>query len=103
TLTTQSVSTTTQLVTQNVTQTVVRSASTTTLTTQSVSTTTQVSYIPFYGKSVLSNTIAIFIGGFILGLDPIAFPLALLGFLMLIKASIRREPMALVALVLLLS
>jgi len=103
TLTTQSVSTTTQLVTQNVTQTVVRSASTTTLTTQSVSTTTQVSYIPFYGKSVLSNTIAIFIGGLILGWGPIAFPLALVGFLILTKASIRREPMALAALVLVLS
>ena len=103
TLTTQSVSTTTQLVTQNVTQTVIRSASTSTLTTQSVSTTTQVSYIPFYGKSVLSNTIAIFIGGLILGWGPIAFPLALVGFLILTKASIRREPMALAALVLVLS
>src|SRR3989454_238990 len=103
TLTPQSVSTTTQLVTQNVTQTVVRGASTTTLTTQSVSTTTQVSYIPFYGKSVLSNTIAIFIGGLFLGWGPIAFPLALVGFLILTKASIRREPMALAALVLVLS
>ena len=95
--------TSTKVVTQNVTQTVVRSASTTTLTTQSVSTTTQVSYIPFYGKSVLSNTIAIFIGGLILGWGPIAFPLALVGFLILTKASIRREPMALTALVLVLS
>src|SRR5438093_3076232 len=103
TLTTQSVSTTTQLVTQNVTQTIIQGASTTTLTTQSVSTTTQVSYIPFYGKSVLSNTIAIFIGGLILGWGPIAFPLALVGFLILTKASIRREPMALTALVLVLS
>src|SRR2546425_4409616 len=103
TLTTQSVSTTTQLVTQNVTQTIIRGASTTTLTTQSVSTTTQVSYIPFYGKSVLSNTIAIFIGGLILGWGPIAFPLALVGFLILTRASIRREPMALAALVLVLS
>src|SRR3989441_2091567 len=91
TLTTQSVSTTTQLVTQNVTQTVIRSASTTTLTTQSVSTTTQVIYIPFYGKSVLSTTIAIFIGGLILGWGPIAFPLALVGFLILTRASFRLD------------
>ena len=93
----------TKVVTQNVTQTIIQGASTTTLTTQSVSTTTQVSYIPFYGKSVLSNTIAIFIGGLILGWGPIAFPLALVGFLILTKASIRREPMALTALVLVLS
>ena len=93
----------TKVVTQNVTQTIIQGASTTTLTTQSVSTTTQVSYIPFYGKSVLSNTIAIFIGGLILGWGPIAFPLALVGFLILTKASIRREPMALAALVLVLS
>jgi len=51
----------------------------------------------------LSNTIAIFIGGLILGWGPIAFPLALVGFLILTKASIRREPMALAALVLVLS
>jgi hypothetical protein len=73
------------------------------VTTQSVTTTTQVTYIPFYGRSVFSNTIAIFIGGLFLGWGPIAFPLALIGFLILTKASLRREPMALAFLILALS
>jgi hypothetical protein len=92
-----------------VTQTIVRNSTTTTVTTRSVFTTTSVvvsteaGYVPFYGRSLLLNTIAIFIGGLFLGWGPIAFPMAFLGFLVLSKASWRREPIALGLFVMVLS
>jgi hypothetical protein len=99
--------------TKNVTQTrTIVSNSTTstlTLTTQSVETTTsvvattQTTYVPFYGKSLLLNTVAIFVGGIILGWGPIAFPIALIGFVILTKAAVRRDPVKLALLILAIS
>jgi hypothetical protein len=99
----------TQIVTQ--TQTTVQNSTTSTLTitTESVETTTsvtastQTTYVPFYGKSLLLNTIAIFVGGIILGWGPIAFPIALIGFVILTKASVRRDPIKLGLLILVVS
>jgi len=110
--TTSVVVTNTGVFTQNVTQTetVVQNSttSTVTVTTQSVETTTSVvstppAYVPFYGKSLLLNTIAIFVGGIILGWGPIAFPVALIGFVILTKGSGRRDPIKLALLILVVS
>jgi len=101
--------TNTGIFTQNVTETLVRNSTTITVTTRSVYTTTsivvtsQASYVPFYGRSLLLNTVAIFLGGIFLGWGPIAFPMALLGFFILTKASWRREPVSLALLLLVLS
>jgi hypothetical protein len=105
--------TNTGVFTQNVTQTqtIVQNSttSTVTVTTQSVETTTsvvakpQTTYVPFYGKSLLLNTAAIFVGGIILGWGPIAFPIALIGFVILTKSSVRRDPIRLALLILVIS
>ena len=59
--------------------------------------------VPIFGTSILSNTLVIFIGGIILGWGPIAFPIAVIGLLILMRASFRRDRMAQAILILVFS
>lgn len=75
---------------------------TTTTTTNVIHTTiissVQVSY-PFYAKSLLLNTLVIFVGGVFIGWGPITFVVGLLGFLLLVRDSARRrQPLSLLIL-----
>ncbi|MDA4118184.1 MAG: hypothetical protein OK455_07555 [Thaumarchaeota archaeon] len=63
----------------------------------------KVSSVSLSGAPVLSNTMLIFIGGIFLGWGPIAFPLALIGLIILIRTTLRRDPKALALLILALS
>jgi hypothetical protein len=85
------------VVTQNVTKTIGANTTTfrSTFTTTTVVTSVQKGYVPFWGRFILTNTFAIFIGGIFLGWGPIAFLIGLGGFVLLMKASIRRDSMAL--------
>jgi hypothetical protein len=80
---------------------------TTTVIIQNSTTTTRVGTstvsVPFYGGTILLNTLVIFVGGILLGWGPIAFPIALIGLVILTRASLRRDPMPVALLVLVMS
>ena len=63
-----------------------------------VSQVSQVSQVPspFYGRSLPLNALVIFVGGIVLGWGPVAFPIALVGFVMLLRKSLRKDTSAIV-------
>jgi hypothetical protein len=85
--------------TRAITTTTVVDNSTTTFTTTTIATTTTTtttettiaSSIPFYRQFIATNTLLIFFGGIALGWGPICLALALAGFLILIRRSLRSE------------
>jgi len=62
-----------------------------TTTTIATSETTAPPAVPFYRQFVLTNTLLIFFGGIFLGWGPICFAVAVAGFLMLLRRSIRGQ------------
>ena len=104
-------SVTTILIAHNVTETVLQNSTTVTITTQSittiststVSTSTSAPVYPFFAKSIPFNTVVIFFGGIFLGWGPIAFRIALIGFVILSKRSLRRDPTSIAIFILVLS
>lgn len=63
----------------------------TTLTTNSTTTVVSGGNYPFYARSLLLNTLAIFAGGILLGWGPIAFAIGGSGFLLLASAIVRKK------------
>jgi hypothetical protein len=97
---TTSITTITNTVTKNATETVVQNGQTTTTIVKSLSTVTStatsvLTNAPFYGRSLLLNMLAIFVGGLFLGWGPIAFAIGLVGFVILFRRSLRGDRTAL--------
>jgi hypothetical protein len=81
---------TTTAVVDNSTTTFTKTTTTTTTTTTATETTIA-SSIPFYRQFIATNTLLIFFGGIALGWGPICLALALAGFLILMRRSLRSE------------
>lgn len=80
---------TTTVVTFTFSNTTVISNTTITRTATSTTTSTVLPAVPFYRQSLLLNTLLIFSGGILLGWGPICFVVALCGFFILLRRSLR--------------